>query len=394
MNTNDAAYKKDNAYQEYTDKYFLRSKEILEKKNINPIVRYQVFARKDIDAIKGITEAVEYIHAIAGDRVSISAAREGQHYHADMPVLKLEGHVQDLIDLETIYLGILSGRNTPNLDLGIVREKARAIISAAQGKPVFYFGARHFHPSYDADIGRICIEEGFAGASTDIGAAYSGNKGVGTVPHANILAFDAYMESAGIQGNPTVEAMKAFDEIIDPKVPRVMLIDTYNREIADSLATARAVKRLSGVRIDTCGENYSQGSDLELQLDIPEKYLKGKGVTVAAVWALRRNLDANSYDNLSITVSSGFNAGKTCAFMIADNEYHKKYGRSLFDSIGTGSIADPVMFTSDIIAYYDAHLRIWLPHGKVGRKEQHAPLNIVQQGTFIEQTTAAYSEGY
>ena len=31
--------------EQYTDKYFLRAKQILEQENINPIVRMQVFAR-------------------------------------------------------------------------------------------------------------------------------------------------------------------------------------------------------------------------------------------------------------------------------------------------------------------------------------------------------------
>jgi hypothetical protein len=33
-------------YEQYADKYFSRAKEILQKENINPFVKYQIFARE------------------------------------------------------------------------------------------------------------------------------------------------------------------------------------------------------------------------------------------------------------------------------------------------------------------------------------------------------------
>jgi nicotinic acid phosphoribosyltransferase len=51
-----------------------------------------------------------------------------------------------------------------------IRNKARAIVQSAQGKLVYYFGARHFAPELDEGIAKICQEEGFIGCSTDIGA--------------------------------------------------------------------------------------------------------------------------------------------------------------------------------------------------------------------------------
>ena len=63
----------------------------------------------------------------------------------------------------------------------------------------------------------------------------------GTMPHALIL----------IMGD-TVEATKAFDEVIDPKVKRVSLIDTFNDEKVEAIRVAEALgKRLYGVRLDT-----------------------------------------------------------------------------------------------------------------------------------------------
>jgi nicotinate phosphoribosyltransferase len=358
-------------YQEYTDKYFLRSKEILKAENINPIVRYQVFARQDIDSLSGIDESNEFIRNVSGDKVKIYSLKEGDSYTAKEPIKKLEGRAQDIIDLETVDLEILSGSLTGSINMDEVREKAKVVVEAAQGKPVYYFGARHFHYSLDEEISKICQEEGFAGCSTDIGAKVWGSKGIGTIPHSLILSYAAHMDQCEIKGNPTIEAAKAFDRVIDSEVPRVVLIDTFNREITDSLKIAKVIPNLSGVRIDTCGENYSEESNnLHLDdLNLNSKYLDGKGVSISAVWALRRGLDLSGFRDLEITVSSGFNAEKTKAFLEADNYYQKTYGKPLFDSIGTGSLAKPVMTTSDIVSYYNEKNGLWIPMSKKGRGE-------------------------
>ncbi len=358
-------------YKEYTDKYFLRSKQILQAEGINPVVRYQIFARQDIPKLQGVNETVDFVRDITGDKTRIYALRDGQEYAAKEPIMKIEGRVQDLVDLETVYLEILSGRFTGEINLQEVRQKARNVFNAAQGKPVYYFGARHFAPELDEGIAKICQEEGFAGCSTDIGAEAWNTKGGGTVPHVLVLTYAIYMQEQELKGNPTVEATRAFDRNIDERVPRITLVDTFNREIEDTIATAKAVLNLTGIRIDTCGENYAQGSkNVQLpNLDVNSKYLKGKGVTIAGNWALRKALDENNLGNLEITVSSGFNEEKTAAFVEADKAYKGIYGKPLFDSIGTGSLAKPVMTTSDIVAYFSEKQNKWLPLSKVGRGE-------------------------
>ncbi len=359
-------------YAEHTDKYFLRSKQILEAENVNPLVRYQVFVRKDIDHLCGVDEATDFIQEVAGGAAKIYSLREGQSYEGGQPIMKIEGRAQDLVDLETVYLEILSGNLTGHISMREVRKNARAVVSAAQEKLVYYFGARHFSPHLDEKISGICQEEGFAGCSTDIGAKAWASEGIGTIPHALILSYAAHMQNYGIEGNPTVEATKAFDRNIDPSVPRIALIDTFNEEIRDSLRTARAVPSLRGVRVDTCGENYSElTNNMKLaDLGLNEKYLDCKGVSIAGVWALRNALDLTDFSDLEITVSSGFNAEKTTAFMGADRLYQEAHGKSLFDSIGTGSLAKPVMATSDIVAYFNEESGLWLPLSKKGRPEK------------------------
>ncbi|MDP2628955.1 MAG: nicotinate phosphoribosyltransferase [Nanoarchaeota archaeon] len=359
-------------YEQYTDKYFLRSKQILETEKVNPIVRYQVFARQDIPELTGVDEAISFVKDIASDKIKIYALRDGQEYNAKEPFMKLEGRAQDLIDLETVYLSITSGRFTGKLDFNEIRKNSRAIVNAANGKPCYDFSARHFAPEYIGKIAKICQEEGFVGCSTDIGAGAWNAKGIGTIPHALILIYTAYMKENGIRGNPTVEAAKAFDRNIGEKVPRIILVDTFNREIDDTIATAKTISNLVGARIDTCGENYAQDSkNIQLpDLNVNPKYLRGKGVTIAGNWALRRALDENGLGNLEITVSSGFNAEKTAAFVEADKVYQELYGKPLFDSIGTGSFTKPIMTTSDIVAYFSEKQNQWLSLSKKGRDEK------------------------
>lgn len=360
-------------HREYTDKYFLRSKEILKAEGINPIVRYQVFVRKDIAAIKGADEAVAFIKNSARDKARVYALRDGQRYSAGEPIMKIEGRVQDLIDLETIYLSITSGALTGEVNLDALRQGARDIYQVAEGKSVYDFSARHFAPDLIPKIAKICQEEGFAGTSTDVGAKAWGSVGLGTTPHALFLAYRAHMEQNNINGNPTIEVAKAFDKYISKKVPRTILGCTFNRELSDIIDTAKEGIPVSGTRIDTCGENYTEGSqNIKLpKLDVPEKYKQGKGVTIASVWGLRKGLDDASLKNLDLFVSSGFNANKTAAFIEADKVYQKMYGKPLFDAIGTGSfgLKNLIMTTSDICAYFDERKNIWVPNSKIGRAE-------------------------
>ena len=360
-------------YREYTDKYFSRTRQILEAESINPLVRYQGFARKGNTA-RGVDEAIRFIKDAAGNKPRAYALKDGELYEPCEPLIKLEGRVQDFVELETEYLGMISGGLTGKIDMNEVKQKARAIVKAAQGRDVLYFGARHFHWTLDEQIARICKEEGFKGASTDAGARAWNVKGGGTTPHALFVSYAAYMHENNIEGNPTVEAAKGFDKYIEKAVPRIILIDTFNREIDDTIATAKALKdRLHGVRIDTCGENYAQGArEIEAELpnlDVSEKYLKGKGVSIAAVWALRKAMLNEGLGNLEFVVSSGFNAEKTAAFVSADRIFQDEYKIPLFTAIGTGSIANPIMATADIVAYFSEKQGKWVEMHKVGRPE-------------------------
>ncbi len=355
----------------YADKYFLRTREVLRKEELNPWVRAQVFVRKGPGTIQGIDETVEMIDRYSDFRKNggkIYALPEGSEYGPKETIMVLEGRVQDLIALETIYLGIITAETTKandgiaQVDLVQVRENVAAIVEAAEGRPVTYFGARHWRYNEDAGIARAAFQGGAIAASTDSGAETFGEKGVGTIPHAleNIYAWVFGKERA------VVEATKAFDRHIDPLVPRVALIDYNNREIRDAIATCQALgKSLTAVRVDTCGENVAEGAltgpdDPQAELwraqgiplpaaDHPQaKYWYGTGVTITGVYQLRQALDAAGFADTQIFLTSGFgDARKVKAFIDAE----KKLGVRLFDGLGVGGVYSPCRTsTMDIVA--------------------------------------------
>jgi nicotinate phosphoribosyltransferase len=355
------------------DKYFLRSKDILKAENINPIVRFQVFARKNAEKLEGLDKAVNFIiqerlRSFESGECRIFSLRDGQRYTSGEPMMLIEGPVQELIDLETKYLQITSGGMTGDIDLNDVRRNASAIKDVSKDKKLLYFGARHYAPELDEEIAKICFNEGFDGCSTDIGAKAWGSKGIGTTPHALILAFQAQGILKGEWGNPFLKMAECFDKHIDKSVPRVFLIDTYNLEILHSVFVSIVVPSTVGVRIDTCGENYAEGARRVKLPPMPIDTSNRKGVSVAAVWALRQGLDWSGYGEKELTVSSGFNAKKTKDFMVADKCYQDRYGKPLFDAIGTGSLTKAIMTTSDIVACKN-NVGDWVPLSKLGRGE-------------------------
>ena len=326
-------------HRPFTDKYFLRTAEILRYDDVNPYVKMQVFVRKGPGEIRGLEEAVEILEKYSNLRKNgghIFTLPEGSQYESGEVVMTIEGFLQDFVELETMYLGVISAATTLAND-GVeptyesVHKRAKELVEVANGKPCLYFGARHWHYSLDEMITKSALDAGFAGSSTDIGARTHDLEGSGTIPHALVLAYGS-----------TVEAAKAFNKYVDEKVPRIVLIDTFNREISDTLATCYALgNKLAGIRIDTCGENICEkGTE-----NNGTNYETGHGVTIENVRNVRQALDANGFQHVKIYVSSGFGkVDKVKAFVEAE----KKYGR-LVDGFGIGGLFDARFATADVV---------------------------------------------
>jgi nicotinate phosphoribosyltransferase len=129
------------------------------------------------------------------------------------------------------------------------------------------------------------------------------------------------------------------------EIPRIALLDYANQEILDTiqlLAYLVAKKiHLTGIRIDTCGENYMQGV-----LPIPAGHLSSKGVSIAGVYIIRKLLNDNGFNDINLILSSGFaNPEKTAEFIACEKEINMR----LFDSLGIGQVFHSRCATGDII---------------------------------------------
>lgn len=335
------------AQRAHVDKYFLRSRDILAAEGLDPVVTMQVFFRDGPGVFAGIDEAVALFREgsdLAAHGGSLSALPEGASYTPLEPVMHITGRLQDFIELETLYLGIISAATSlaaglPEPDPADVEARAAAIRALLPHKQLMYFGARHWHPRREEAFCRAAVAGGFDACATDAGAQAAGlAAGVGTIPHALVLA------CAGQVGreHATREAALAFDRHTETSCPRVALVDTFNREVDDALDTARALgERLAAVRLDTAGECIGQGG-------FPSNgrpYYTGTGVTVASALAVRRGLDAAGFEQVGIVLSSGFgNLEKIRTFVAAEREY----GR-MFESLGIGGLFRSYAATADIV---------------------------------------------
>ena len=357
--------KNTNKMQEYTDKYFLRANEILKAEGLNPWVNMQIFVRKGPGQLYGINEAIDIITensniAQVGGR--IYAKKQGSMYEPKETIMNIIAPIQEIVELETVYLGALTAATTlyndkKDLNFNKIGRQMRQVADLIGDRDSMYFGARHWHYSYDSALAKLAFENGISSVATDNGAKINKSKAKGTIPHVseNIYAYYYGKENA------TRESTAAFDRVINTDVPRIALVDYNNKEITDSLACADDLgERLYGVRVDTCGENLSEGA-----VDGNKKYWQGKGVTVSGVYAIRKALNEKGREDVKIVLSSGFsNPEKIKAF----NKGEKKYGLRLYDSIGAGFLDDPRCFTSDVIAVGESKEEVDFYQNKVNEK--------------------------
>ncbi len=221
-----------------TDVYFQRTMEILRAEGIDRHVVGELFTKGLPDnwewaVLAGVDEVA---HLLEGLAVEVSCLPEGTIFRPYEPVLSIAGRYQEFGVFETAFLGLLCQAS------GIATKAARCRV-AAGSRPVLSFGARRMHPGLAPMIERAAYIGGCDGVSAIVSADLLGIEASGTMPHALILVI-----------GDTVAATLAFDRVIDPDVPRIALIDTFNDEKFEALRVAEALgDRLAGVRLDTPG---------------------------------------------------------------------------------------------------------------------------------------------
>jgi nicotinate phosphoribosyltransferase len=221
-----------------TDVYFERALKILKARNINPVVKAE-FIAKNLPAnwpwalYTGVGEAMELMQHL---KVKVRAMREGSVFYPFEPVMEIEGRYQDFCVYETAILGLICQASG-------VSTRAARMKKLAGDRLVMSFGARRMHPILAPMIERNAYVGGCDGVAVVKSGEVIGEDPMGTMPHALILCMGS-----------TVEAIKAYDEVLDPKLKRVALIDTFQDEKFEVLNVAEALgKRLYAVRFDTPG---------------------------------------------------------------------------------------------------------------------------------------------
>lgn len=354
-------------YRAYSDKYFVRTRQILEKEGLNPRVSMKVFTRGR-GKVAGLEEALQIIDAYTDLRKTgeVWVTRD-EYFKDNNPLMIIKGPVQSFVELETLYLGVLShaisqanGLKTP--DPKEIKQKLERLVNIYGAIPIIYFGARHYHWSLDKEIAKAAIEGGAVQTSTDIGSSNINKEGVGTTPHIlTIVLASVY----GIE-NATLKTAELFDKHMPQDIQRVTLVDTFNRELTDSLMVAEYFgKRKNIFRIDTCGENIGEnGSTYQGKKAKDPKFKTGTGVTIELARNLRLNLIKHGFGDYTDTfLSSGFgNEAKAEAFVKAQQEFKKETGYDLFTGVGIGEVSEAKFCTADLFEVNG------LPLSKTGRE--------------------------
>jgi len=338
-------------HEPFTDKYFLRSKEILENEGLNPEIAVKVFARGNGE-VAGLEEAEAIIDKYSESSDTELYITEAETFETKDPLMVLKGPAQDVIDLETMYLGALSHGLTdthPDYETVDAQEFGETVreVTEIYDVPLLEFGARHYHWSDTADLAQAAYENGAVATSTDIGAETFGEEGVGTTPHAlTIILGEEYGREQA-----TKKTGELFHRNMPESIPRTVLVDTWNQEIDDALEVAKYFEDQGvenyGFRVDTCGENLAQGG----QPFDPgaEPYETGKGVRIESVKALKDRLIDEGFEDADIVLSSGFgNPEKAEAFHKANKRYEEEHETLLFDAVGAGSFSNGIHATADI----------------------------------------------
>ncbi len=240
-----------------TDVYFKRTLEVLKAKGVDKKVRAEFFAKKLPGGVEwAVLAGVEEVARLMEDKkVSIRSFREGEVFRPWEPVMEIEGMYQDICIFETAMLGLICQAS------GVATKAARIKLAAGE-RQVVSFGARRMHPAVAPMIERAAYIGGCDGVAVVLSAEMMGIEPVGTMPHSLILVL-----------GDTVEAIKAFDEVVDKKIGRVALIDTFNDEKFEAIRVAEAMgERLQAVRLDTPatrrGDFYRIFEEVRWELDL------------------------------------------------------------------------------------------------------------------------------
>jgi len=328
----------------YTDAYFNHTREVLADDGRRPRVVMQVFQKRE-SWLGGMDEAIAILKLCVEDwdALTVRALYDGDLIAPYEPVMTIEGDYTLFAHLETLYLGVLARRTL--ITTNVVR-----VLEAANGKPIIFMPARHDHHRVQTGDGYAAYLAGLItgaeiGVTTDEQASWWGGRGIGTVPHSLIAAYDG----------DTVLAARKFAEWAPEDMSVTVLVDFDNDSVRTALEVADALgDRLWGVRLDT-SESLVDRSLWEEMGDF-----KPTGVNERLVHKVRDALDTAGRERLRIVASGGFTVEKIRSF--------EERGVPV-DAYGVGSslIRGSNDFTADVVVTDGK------PSGKFGRHLRDNP---------------------
>ena len=364
---------RDGEVSRWTDTYLNRTRKAVASFG-DCQVTYAVFMRRPVvSAPRLMTDWLCAIARTRGVTIGIDLQYdEGRWIGAGEPIAYITGSFEHLVDLETLFLQKLG-------PACVAAYNAYTMCVDMPQTDFLAMDARHCAGTemaeimaYAAAVGSMRARRkvgarGFVGNATDATSHYFGNeRGFGTMPHSLI----------GYAGS-TVAAAEMFHEV-HPDLPMTVLVDYFGREISDSLAVCQRFPDMAAsgdlaLRIDTGGGRFVEGLDpprsyAVLERNRPDairgyrsetelRYLIGTGVSAAAIWHLREQLDGAGFPKVRIVASSGFDPAKCKVMAVA---------AAPVDVIGTGSYLperwSETYATADIVAYNGT------PRVKVGRE--------------------------
>ena len=277
----------------YSDKYFVRTREVLLADRHRANVLMQVFSKSHA-YLGGIDEAIAILKlcAFSWNDLRVHALYDGDEIRPWETVLTIDGPYDAFAHLETLYVGVLARRTR-------VGTNTRLVVEAARPREVMFFPARHDHWLVQTGDGYAAHIAGAIGVSTDAQASWWGSEGIGTVPHAMIAAY----------GGDTVLAAKKFAQYMPEPVRLIALVDFDNDSVGTTLAVARALgSRLYGVRLDTAATMVDKSIVPQMGVFDP------RGVNPQLVRNVRTALDGEGFADVKIVVSGGFTVEKIREF--------------------------------------------------------------------------------
>ena len=283
-----------------TDAYFVHTKKVLRKNNIESRVVMEVFARDvpyadNWGVVTGVYEAAKLLEGLP---VDVWAFDEGSVFLADRntamyePLMTIEGRYSDFVEYENPLLGLLSSSTS-------VSTRAAKLRMAAGSRLLLSYGTRRVHPALAPLVERACYIAGFDGVSNVLGAKLLGIEPSGTMPHALVQILGSQEK-----------AWRLFDEAIPAGTPRVALVDTFWDEKTESIRAFEVLgPKLWGVRLDTPasrrGDFAKIAEEVRWELDIRG----GKSVKIIA----SGRLDEEAMSKLNPLVD-GYGVGTAVAY--------------------------------------------------------------------------------